>query len=176
MENLDAAQRFRLLESRNAFSDLRSCRVTFGGQHHANRGVWTPARLNGAELTLLQRHQEFYQVRPKAHQDRLRFGVAQADVVLEHLRPFARQDQSEVQEAAIGNAVGSDAGQRGSHNPGQDILGLALAEQGVEAESAHAPRVRALVIVEQLFMVLHRDERKDSATVGQDYERYFLPQ
>ncbi len=74
--------------------------IALAGHHHADRRARIPTRrLDFVQPAIDRRFQQIEQVALQPHQDRLAFGIAEADVVLQHLGPLMREHQPGVEHA-----------------------------------------------------------------------------
>ena len=86
-------------------------------------GSGIPAQVHVAERALGGAEQQLAEIGHQPRQQHLAFGVAEADVVLDQLRPGRGQHQPGVEHAAIGAALGRHAGDRRAHDLGERPLG-----------------------------------------------------
>src|SRR5690606_21093446 len=87
-------------------ADARLVRVALGGHHHAQRRAWVPLRLHAVEPALDAGFDQVREIGLQAHQDRLRFRIAEAHVELDHLRHAVGADhQPGIEEAGERRAI-----------------------------------------------------------------------
>ena len=75
-------------------------------EHDGHRGLGDhSSRDPGEPAGLCRRLEQLEQIRPQPRQDRLRLGIAEADVELEHLRAVGGQHQPGVEDAVERHAA-----------------------------------------------------------------------
>src|ERR1700733_4801397 len=133
----------------------RAVRIVVRGQHHAKRGAAVPFQFDRVERAGDRLLHHLRIVALQTRHDRLRFGVAHAAVELERLRVALRVDhQARVQETGE-----ADAFLLHTVHGGQDdfahYAGMQLRRDDRRGRiRAHTARVRALIAVEQPFVIL----------------------
>ena len=124
-------------------------------QHHANRRFAFPLRLHGIEFPCQSSLHQIDQIAVQAAHNRLRFRVAEAAVEFNgERRAVGVNHQAGIQKAGELDAVGLHA----AHGGQDDFVHRALINggryHGGGAVCAHAASVRALVAVQQAFVIL----------------------
>lgn len=102
--------------------------------------------------------------------DGLGLGVAHADVELEGFGAVGSHHQAGVEEAGEGGSFFSHAFDGRAHDGFHDGSGLVGREDAFVDVGAHAPGVWALVVVEDVLVVLGREEGQDGGAIGKGDE------
>src|SRR5271165_5925680 len=87
-----------LVEPGNRIAAAHSPRVASGGQYHAHRRFGSPFQLAPFELAMCGGPERRNEVRSHAMHQHLSFGIAQARVKLQHLRPPVRHHKTGVEK------------------------------------------------------------------------------
>ena len=135
-------------------------RVPLRGQTDGAGGLLVPHRPGPAQAPLHGTLDQLDQVALQEGQDRLRLGVAEAGVELDHLRPFGGEHEPGVEEAAKGAPLGGQAGHRRADDAGHDLVQQRRGDEAGGCVGAHAPGVGAAVAVEDALVVA-RDAEGD---------------
>ena len=107
----------------------------------------------------------------ESRDEHLTLGIAEADVVLDHLRPLGREHDPAVQDAAVLGAA-----RRSSVSVGQIARSItssttSFGTNGTGEYAPMPPGVRSLVVVEHALVVLRRRERLRVVSVAQHEHR-----
>ena len=89
-----------IVEAFDAITRARRCRIAVGGADHRQQGVGSEDGRCG-ELTVGGLAQQLQQAGLQARQHHLRLGVAEADVVLEHLGSLRSEHQAGVEHPSV---------------------------------------------------------------------------
>jgi len=175
VKHLDIGQLCRVFQTSNRLAFRVTARIALAGHHDAHGRARIPLQsADPVQAVLGSRLQDVGQIRLQPHQQRLALRVAEAHVVLEHLRALARDHQPGVQHPQKRHAFAFH-GVYGRHqdvrfDPPQHLV----AHHRRWAVGPHAARVRSAVAVIGRFVVLSRRQRQDGATVGDRQHAGFL--
>ena len=113
MEYLDALDRPGFGKSRDDRAAAIFARIAFRRHHDSQRHVRMPAQIEMRELAVTRRDKREQQVRLQSQHQDLAFGVAEADIVFDELRPRGRHHQAGIEDALERCAFGRQCTQRG---------------------------------------------------------------
>src|ERR687891_700267 len=134
--------------------------VAVRSEHDGHGCLWPGRQLDPGERALRRRGERFEEVALEPWQDRLRLGVAEAAVELEHPRPVFREHQPRVEQPLEGRAVRGELAEHRAVNRLDELGGLFRREGGHRRVAPHAARVRTRVAVEEPLEILGRGERQ----------------
>jgi tRNA uridine 5-carboxymethylaminomethyl modification enzyme len=152
---------FGVGDAANRLAGLVGARVSAGGEDDADARTGTPREALPGESSLGRRHEGGEEVGLHAVHERLRFGVAEADVELEDLGPIGRHHESGVKKAGELRALDGR-----EDDAVENVAGLRFGQDVRIAIGPHAAGVRAGVVVEYSFVVLGWRERDGVAAVA----------
>ena len=169
-EDLDAGKGPGRLQAVDGVAGAGGGGVALGGQDDRHRGIVDERRLR-REAAGGGLGQQLGQVAVEPGEDDLGLGVAEADVVLEHLEPVGGEHEAGVEDAPVVDAPEVERVQGGFHRPLDDLLHQVLPDAGHGGEGAHAARVRTRVAVAQPLVVLGRRQRHRPPPVADAQQR-----
>src|SRR5437764_1565553 len=142
-------------------------RITARRQHHGYRTAWVPFNRASLDRSTNRRLQQWQQVRFHSRQNRLRLGVTETTVKLQHARLPAGNDQPRIKKSLKRDAFMSQAAQQRPHDFAVEQR-LQLAVPIIRrTEGAHAARVRPLIAIPCALMVASGLEQKITFSVYQ---------
>lgn len=144
--------------------------VSGGGEDDGDRGIGGPFEGRVVEVPGGSIVEDLCEIRPEAVHDWLRFGVTHADVEFEGFGAVGRHHQSGVEEAGERGTFLAHAFDGRAHDRLHDRLGLFAGEDSLIGVGSHAAGVGAVVVVENVFVVLGGQEREDGCSVGEGDE------
>ncbi len=136
------------------------------GDHDRHRGSVRNLRLR-REVAREQRQQ----VALEPGQQRLRLGIAEAAVELDHPQPVVRSHQSRVEESLERRAALHELAEHRQVHPLEYLARLVVRDVGQRREGAHAARVRPGVAVPDPLVVAGRREGDCGLAGGDGEER-----
>ena len=174
MEDLDALDFGRFVEALDDGALGIAAGITLGGHHHRERSVGEPAQIEILQLPVGGGEQGRHEVRHQAQHQHLAFGIAEADIVFDQLRPRGRDHQSEIEHALERSAHLFHRPDRGQH----EFVHSAAFQRGCHHRhrriGAHAAGVGTSVAVEHPLVILRGNERDRGLAVAQREERCLL--
>ncbi len=163
----EGAGRLRRLDPRDPRAAVAACGVVAGGEHDGNGRACPPAELDVRQVAGRSGSERCEQITVDERQQRLRLGVAEAAVVLEHPRAGRGQHQPREQRPDERAAPGRELRQDGAAREVDQLLDLVDAEAGNRSERPHPPGVRAPVTVLRALEVLRDGQRERRDTVAE---------
>ena len=149
--------------------------VARAGHHHAHGGVAREGRgPHSAQRAGGHRHEQLGGVARQQREHHLGLGIAEADVVLNHLGPLVTQHQAGVEHAAVVDAPPVQGGEQRLHRGGHDVVHLGRPDVGHRGVGAHAAGVRTAVAVADALEVLGRQQGHRGRAVVEDEEGALL--
>ncbi len=103
--------------------------------------------------------------------EHLTLGIAEADVVLDHLRPLGCEHDPAVQDAPVLGTARPQLGERRPDRALHDFVDDGVGHERHGRVRPHAARVRTLVVVVHALVVLRRRERLRVVSVAQHEHR-----
>jgi hypothetical protein len=164
-----------IVEPVDRAAGLRRVGIARRCEHYAERGATVPFRFDAIERAVDAVLEQLDEIRAQTHQDRLRFGIAEPAVELEHARRTVRIEHDAcVEKPAVRHAVVRHAVHGRRDDLAHDARVHARRDHGRGRVRAHAARVRALVTIAQPLVILARRERQHVHAVDHDDEARFL--
>ena len=160
-----------LLAHRDGKAALILLGVALGREHDAAGGTGRKFHARVRERTVRRRLHDGEQVAFEQRQHRLRFGVAEAAVVLHDLRAALGEHQPEVEAAAEGAAFRLHRADRRQEDILHALRRNLLCIIRVRRDRAHAAGVGAFVAVERALVVHGGDHRHERFAVGEAQHR-----
>jgi len=175
MEDLDRRIAARRLGEAADFRALhRLAGISLGGEHDGNRAVRIPAQVEAVEHAVARGQQRRQQIAHQSRQQRLAFGVAEADIVLDELRPLARQHQPGIEHALEGPPLRRHALDRRHDDTVHDLAFERRGEARRGRIGAHAAGIGSGVALADALVVPRRGERQRMRAVDQREEARLL--
>src|SRR6187551_3456902 len=162
------------LDAADRDAALRVVRIAGGGQDDRHGCERLGGELDSGQLAVRGGGKRFEEIAAQAGEERLRLGVAEAAVELEHARPGVGQHQAGVEKAGKRGAAPRELGDHRAVDEAGELLDVFLTEHRYGRVAPHAARVWAFVSVLQPLEVLGRREREDFLTVAESEERDLL--
>ena len=106
--------------------------------------------------------------------NRLGFRIAETDIELKHLRTVFRNHDSCVDNAAVVKFFLPDAFQKTLKHFFINLFHQRIRDDRGRGVSAHSARIGPLVIVQETFVILRRNQRNYRFAIGQRENRRFL--
>src|SRR4030095_16930867 len=94
---LDAFQTSRLLHAGDLLPSLECSRISARRDHHANRSIRRPVRIDLSQTAIHRRFEDIDQVTLHAHENRLRLRISEATIELKHHRAARRHHQATIE-------------------------------------------------------------------------------
>ena len=167
MKDLYVGQGFGVVQAANRMTLGVIAGIALAGHHHADGRTRIPLqRRKLVEPSVDRRFEHVEQIGFQPHQQRLALGIAEADVVFQHLRALLGDHQAGVENAAKRPPGTLHRVDRGHQDVLLDPVQHIVGDQRGRAVGAHAAGVRAGVAVVGRFVILGRRERDDRPAVG----------
>ena len=157
MEHRHAVLGLGVLDAEDDLALLVLARVARRSKHHAHGPLVVPRQVDVVGTAFGHGHHHVHQVVLQTRQHHLRFRIAEAGVVLKHLRAFGRQHEAAVQHAAV-VVLKRRAGRcgRGRLHDLLHDLKLFRRHNRHRRVHAHAAGIRTLVAIESALVILRR--------------------
>ena len=110
--------------------DVVAGRVVAGREDDGDRGIIRDLEIDAGEIACRRCGERPEQVAVEAREQRLRLGIAETAVELEHARPVVGEHQPGEEDADEGNAASGELLEHGPVDRVQDLLDLRRAEAG----------------------------------------------
>ncbi len=142
-------------------------RVAVRRQHHRDRRARVPDRLLRGEAPLRSGEEERQRVAAQPEQDRLRLGIAQPAVELQHPRAARSQNEAGVERADERRPPAPQLAHGGLQDGADGLFDQLGRRVPRRADRAHAAGVGAEVAVEQALVVARGRQRQDRLAVAE---------
>ena len=100
MKHGDAFMAVREIEAFDLRACLRGAGVTSRSEHHARRGIAGPIDFKFTQSLFRYRREDFGQITPQSHQNRLSLRISETNVIFQNPRTIGCQHQPNEQNAA----------------------------------------------------------------------------
>ena len=175
------------MQSRSRVEDERPCRlgrldsldrralvvasgIVTSGEHHGHRRAIRELQIL-REVACEQRHE----VALEPGEERLRLGIAEAAIELDHAHPVLRPHQPGVEEALERRAAAGELPEHGYVHRLEDLWRLLVGDVGERREGAHSAGVRAAVAVADPLVVAGGREGDGGLAGGYGEDRQLRP-
>ncbi len=154
-----------VIKSGDREAGLVLARIAPGCHDHADAGFLAPFHIDIGEFVVDHCHHDVHQVRLQTGQDYLRLGVAETGVEFDYLGHMIGNHQAAVEDAFVCPSFVRQGEYGRFHDGLDDDVPQRLAVKRGRTVAAHAPCIRALVIVVDALVVAGGHGRDDRLAV-----------
>ena len=153
------------IKTRHTGAALVFSRIPGTGQNNASRRFVDPLDAQFGQGAVGQGLEYFRKVRAQTDQNRLRFGIAKTNVVLQHTWSRGSEHQADEEHAAKGKAFGVSPGQGWLNNFPNDARQQTRIKYRAVGDGAHAARVWSRISFTDALVITRRGHQGKVSTV-----------
>ena len=165
---------FRIFNSGDFKSLSERSGIPFGSHYDTDGRLFAPFHIDFGNPALRGFHENIGKTAFESGKNRLGFRIAETDIELKHLRTVFRNHDSCVDNAAVVKFFLPDAFQKTLKHFFINLFHQRIRDDRGRGVSAHSARIGPLVIVQETFVILRRNQRNYRFAIGQRENRRFL--